>query len=210
MIRTWIAKTDALYDKSIYQKYYESVPKERQEKADRILKLEDRVLSIGVWALLMEARRESGLAGGQPFNLSHSGRYVLCSIADGEVPDVKVGCDIECVKELRKNVAHRFFSEGESAFIRNCPTKQGQQQAFFRYWVLKESFVKATRLGMALPLHSFEVKIQENGEAELIRQPPDILEKYYFKEYFVEHVGFKVAVCSTHPTFSEDVREVKL
>ena len=210
MVKTWIAKIDPLYDEAVYQRYYKSVPKERQEKANRILKKEDKLLSIGVWVLLMEARKDVGAATDAVFNLSHSGCYVLCSIADGQIPDVRVGCDIECVKELRMNVAERFFSEGERVFIRNCRTEESKKQAFYRYWVLKESFMKATRRGMALPLNSFEVEIQENGKAELITQPLEIKERYYFKEYFPDNHEFKVAVCSTDPKFSYDVKEVKL
>lgn len=82
MIYTWAADVAPLLDPIIYEAYYREVPQWRQEKADRIRFSEDRALSIGAYVLYQKALRESGLSTEMCFNLSHSGHYVLCSIAD--------------------------------------------------------------------------------------------------------------------------------
>ena len=47
------------------------------------------------------------------FNLSHSGKYVLCVVAETEI-----GCDIEKIKEVKWKLAKRFFSEKEYDFLK--------------------------------------------------------------------------------------------
>ena len=70
--------------------------------------------------------------------------------------------------------------------------------------------MKATRLGMALPLDAFEVELGKEGSAKLVRQPSEIKGIYYFKQYFLDNDEFKVAVCSTDPDFSDEIKMVKL
>ena len=93
MIYTWAADVAPLLDPIIYEAYYCEVPQWRQEKADRIRFPEDRALSIGAYVLYQKALRESGLSTEMCFNLSHSGHYVLCSIADEK--EKRTGCDLE-------------------------------------------------------------------------------------------------------------------
>ena len=93
MIYTWAADVAPLLDPIIYEAYYREVPQWRQEKADRIRFSEDRALSIGAYVLYQKALRESGLSTEMCFNLSHSGHYVLCSIADEK--EKRTGCDLE-------------------------------------------------------------------------------------------------------------------
>lgn len=42
------------------------------------------------------------------FNLSHSGKYVLCACSDRG--DVQTGCDVEMKGKLRMPVAERYFA----------------------------------------------------------------------------------------------------
>ena len=81
-------------------------------------------------------------------------------------------------------------------------TEECRAEAFYRYWVLKESFVKAVREGLRLELQSFEIRIEKGGPV-LIRQPEAYPETYYYHEYELEAGDAKCAVCSTSPEFSE-------
>lgn len=83
------------------------------------------------------------------FNLSHSGGYAACAVAD-----YPVGLDIqvECVGQER--LAKRFFSEDEYAAIL---TAEDRDAAFTRLWALKESYLKAVGCGLQTPLSSFSV-----------------------------------------------------
>ena len=203
MIQTWIADVTPLYDKDIYQKYYEMVPEWRKQKADKIHFEEDKALSIGAWALYEQMKERYHLKEDAPFNLSHSGSYALCSVEDSGDSSAKVGCDLEKIKEPRLKIARRFFCENECKMIEEEPDQ------FFRFWVLKESFMKVTRLGLKLGLDTFEIGLTENGPV-LIRKPDDIEGDYYFKEYKLEGVPYRIAVCADHDDFAEKLRVVNL
>ena len=157
MIRTWIAEVTPLLEKSVYRKCYEKLPTFRKEKADRIVPEADRALSVGAWLLYECVRKECGVSAETPFNLSHSGKMVLCSIEDSGEKEIKIGCDIEEIKKLHTKLIKRYFFKSEENFILSKPSEEEKKVAFYRYWVLKESFMKATRYGMKMGLDTFEI-----------------------------------------------------
>ena len=68
------------------------------------------------------------------------------------------------------------------AWIQSQKNETEQAEGFYRYWVLKESFIKAIRLGMKQDLREFEIALDERG-ARLVRQPEAVLGTYYYQEY---------------------------
>ena len=155
MIQTWIADVTALLEKQKYLQCYNRVPEHRQKKADRLRMQEDKALSVGAWTLLQKMEKEYSLQGNFIYNISHSGNCVLCSVEDGTSKSSKLGCDLEKVGEPNIKIAERFFCESEYRLIREYDEKR-QREMFYRYWVLKESFMKATRMGMELGMDQFE------------------------------------------------------
>ena len=203
MILTWIGDVRPLLDESCYLRYREQVPVFRAEKADRLRSPAGRALSIGVWILWQRAREECGLSPDTPFNLSHSGIYALCSVA-AEDP-AQVGCDVERISVFREGIARRFFCPEEYAHIKALEDPAEQRELFFRYWVLKESFMKATRRGMALPLDSFALGIRDGADPVLAFCPaPYRREDYHFREFDLG--GYRAAVCSTDPRIDTRLR----
>lgn len=73
------------------------------------------------------------------FNISHSSNYVACVIGDRPV-----GIDIEKAREVRQNLAKRFFDISEAEWIKECDS----DERFFRIWTLKEAYGKATGQGV--------------------------------------------------------------
>lgn len=148
---------------------YDAVPKDRQAKIDFFRFEKDKKLSAGAYLLLKKLLLEENITNplfkiekyGKAyisnfenvyFNLSHSGKMVLCAISDREV-----GVDIEYSDpEIDLNIAKLYFYNGEYESIMNS---QNPADEFFKYWVLKESYMKYTGLGMNLKLDSFEIKI---------------------------------------------------
>ena len=66
--------------------------------------------------------------------------------------------DVILRKSKRQNgVSKTFFCRSEYEDIFRCDSKEARAEKFCRYWVLKESFMKATRKGMALKMSSFEI-----------------------------------------------------
>lgn len=202
-IKTFLADISALYDEKNYQKIYQKVPAFRRQKADRLKQWEDRAQSVGAWYLWMQVQQMLDIdpVEEQSFNLSHSGKYVLCSV---DCAGQRVGCDVECMKDYHENLAKRFFCPSEFKRISQAESKK--TETFYRYWVLKESFLKATRKGMALGLDTFEILLPPNGTPQLVRWPEEISERYFFKEYQTD--GARIAVCSTNQNFEETVQDM--
>ncbi|MDR1755864.1 MAG: 4'-phosphopantetheinyl transferase superfamily protein [Culturomica sp.] len=93
------------------------------------------------------------------FNISHSGAYIVCAFSDREV-----GIDTERIREARLSVARRFFHPDEMAALEETPAEL-KNERFFRYWSIKEAFLKYTGTGLTRPLSSFRITESESGIA---------------------------------------------
>lgn len=94
------------------------------------------------------------------FNLSHSGGLVTCAVCR----DRDVGVDVEDTERssATQDIATRFFASTEVAALSALPNV-AQRQRFFIYWTLKESYIKARGLGLALPLKKFAFVLDNDG-----------------------------------------------
>lgn len=196
MIKVWAADVTPLYEETCYKRYYEGLPSFRKEKADALKYLSKKAQSVGAWTLWEKMRSKYGLAEDVPFNLSHSGRWVMCA-AQIEGEKAQVGCDIEKIAQMRLKVAERFFCREEYERILMEKSDEERADCFFRFWVLKESFMKATRRGMSLPVNSFCIRLGE--PPEMVRRPEEYPLPYYYRLYEAEGIPCKMAVCSTDP-----------
>ena len=115
-------------------------------------------------------------------------------------------CALPILKPADLRVARRFFCDGEYRYVAGQKSETGQQEAFFRLWTLKESFVKAAGAGLLIPLNSFEIKIMPGDcsnyilENNTINNNPGIKilqntdsAKYCFRSYMEN--GYCAAVC---------------
>lgn len=84
------------------------------------------------------------------FNVSHSGRYVACAVAD-----VPVGIDIEAQGDNLDLLRSVAVPEEREEFAR-LPEEE-REAVFCRMWTAKESYMKAVGLGMSIPPDSFRV-----------------------------------------------------
>jgi 4'-phosphopantetheinyl transferase len=105
------------------------------------------------------------------FSLAHTRGLVGCAVAW----NWDVGFDLEGVREpAPTEIADSCFRAEESHWMREG-APESESVRFFTLWTLKEAYVKARGLGLALPLRSFLVRPLENGSAELtsMEQDPD-------------------------------------
>jgi 4'-phosphopantetheinyl transferase len=185
------------------KKAYRAVPENRKNKIDFFKFDKDKKLSAGAFLLLKKLLSEQNITDfkikigkyDKPsicdheniyFNLSHSGKMVLCSISDREV-----GVDVEYIDStIDLDIAKHFFYNSEYERIMNAENKPDE---FFKYWVLKESYMKYTGLGMNLELDSFEIII--DGEIRLDGDEKDLK----FNLFGVE--DYKIAVASHYDVF---------
>lgn len=210
MVRTWIADIRPLAENDVYCRYYAEAPDFRKIKADRIHAKRGKMQSIGVWALYEKVCRQYHLSKDAVYNFSHSGDYVLCTVAD----TAGAGCDIEEIKSLRMSVAKRFFCESEYRWIESQRSEEKQCQEFYRFWVLKESFMKAVRMGMKLPMNTYEIRIETDDIPVLSMKPIAICGEFYFREYklvkYGKTVPYRIAVCTTDPEIDAELTEIQL
>jgi 4'-phosphopantetheinyl transferase len=85
------------------------------------------------------------------FNLSHTAGLAACAVADGR----DVGIDVEDItRERSRGLAERVFSRREQNSLRDLPAQE-RARGFFELWTLKEAYLKARGLGLAIPLGAF-------------------------------------------------------
>ena len=90
--------------------------------------------------------KNTNIEGRLCFNVSHSQGLAVYAIALNR----SVGIDLEYFRHIPdvQQLAERFFSPSESAIIKDLPKPQ-QQELFFRFWTIKEAYLKATGEGLA-------------------------------------------------------------
>ena len=106
---------------------------------------------------------------GLRFNLSHARGLAGIVVTRS----VDCGFDVEDVTRLEEPLAliERFFAAPEVTALRALEPAE-RQERFFRYWTLKESYIKARGMGLAISLGSFWFML-DGEEAPRIDFGPD-------------------------------------
>lgn len=125
------------------------------------------------------------------FNVSHSGDYALIAMT----LENKVGIDIEKINpEIDyKSLSNRFFSDKEKQELISLD-KDDQLDAFYRAWVRKESFIKATGKGVAFGLDRFSVSLEENKNTEMEVVTPDSVSEQWYCYDLINLDNYKTAL----------------
>ena len=150
------------------------VDRERREKVNALVLREKKNASLAAGVILPLALKKCGVAGevrienglwekprlispqGVCFNLSHSGGWTVAAVSDGEV-----GVDVQQLKPVDMRLATRFFTEEERRQI-EC-AGEGATELFYRFWTVKEAYLKALGTGLNRPLNSFTVRFTAGG-----------------------------------------------
>jgi 4'-phosphopantetheinyl transferase len=134
------------------------------------------------------------LEGGPPveFNVSHSGAFVLLSLAWRR----RLGIDVERIRAdmATTGIAEEFFSLAE---CRDLAGLSGalRTEAFFACWTRKEAYIKATGYGLSLPLDQFDVVLLPGEPPGLraTRHDPADVTRWTLRELDVA-AGYKAAL----------------
>lgn len=118
------------------------------------------------------------------FNISHSGDWIV-----GAFSNQPVGIDIEKVIPIDLKIATTFFSYKEQSFLQSDGS---DYQSFYEIWAAKESYLKATGMGLSIPLDSFYVIFNKNTNEVCSNL------KWYFKKIDIAP-SYKSVVCSQMP-----------
>lgn len=92
------------------------------------------------------------------FNISHTTELIACAVTLHD----DIGCDVEYIGRDNDilSIADRYFSDLEVKELFSLPEEK-QASRFFDYWTLKESYIKAWGLGLAIPLGDFSFHIAD-------------------------------------------------
>ncbi|HEX3019816.1 MAG TPA: 4'-phosphopantetheinyl transferase superfamily protein [Chitinispirillaceae bacterium] len=217
------ATTDAdMLPETAFKKLMTIVSDERRIKAGRFHRREDACRSLLAEALLKYTFICTGLHKyseitlkknefGKPqtaldgfhFNISHSGAWVICAVDNQEI-----GVDVERIHKVDSGISQRFFSSKENELLNTFNLESDWLDNFYRFWVLKESYIKAIGKGLHCPLNSFSVLPEKNGTARLERYDESLPQKY-FKIYEIDP-AYKCALCCSHQNFPEKVDLVEV
>ena len=121
------------------------------------------------------------------FNISHSGKYVICSFSKFEV-----GCDIELIGEVYMDVAERFFNQIEVVKLLSITEDKQKQKLFYDMWVLKESFIKNVGKGLNLGLKDYFFVQKHKNLYEVIQTINEF--KYVCRLFNIDD-SYSAAVC---------------
>jgi 4'-phosphopantetheinyl transferase len=179
-IEIWYVFSDHVSDPELLSRYEALMSPEEKSRRDRFMQEKDRhqhliaralvrtTLSRYVdvppqaWTFMPNRYGRPEISGPVEtllrFNLSHTRGLVACAVAW----DREIGVDVENVERHGEYVhlAQRFFAAREAAHVAALPTDQ-QKDVFFQYWTLKESYIKARGMGLALPLGDFAFRLEE-------------------------------------------------
>lgn len=168
MVLILYTRFEQALDPLAWKYHLNKLPLDLQEKVKGFRHWQDRHSHLFSKLLLQEAiqlfnLKENGLENlkyssyGRPFlnstidfNISHSGQYVLCVIAQG----IQVGIDIEEIKTIDFTNFNNLFRPDELAFINGTAESI---RAFYDYWSIKESVIKAEGRGLSIPLKDIYV-----------------------------------------------------
>ena len=124
------------------------------------------------WRFTAGPQGKPGVAPGLPplaFSLAHT--RGLVAVAVGAAEDGPVGLDAEDAgRSVDLAVANRFFAPVEVEDLFHLPDGE-RLRRFFTLWSLKESFLKATGLGLSLPLDAFSFTFSDAGQLAFARHP---------------------------------------
>ena len=159
---------DVLPDEEAYDSAYSRLPTWRRSKCDAFRFPADRRRSVAAWLLLRQMLSERGLDAdslpvsengfGKPafdpslgirFSLSHAGNRVMAVVSDAEV-----GCDVERIASVDDGMLRAVLCNAERESLAAL-SDEARNQAFFRLWVRKESYVKAVGRGLNIDLSAF-------------------------------------------------------
>ncbi len=121
------------------------------------------------------------------FNLSHTEGLIVCLVSR----ERDVGVDVEATTRPHRGleVAERYFSPREAAALRATGASV-QPERFLQFWTLKESYIKARGLGLAIPLAAFTFELdQRPGSPIRLHTEPSLDDDPARWQFTLERLG---------------------
>lgn len=182
-VHVWYTRLDQLSPRTAQEEYEPLLSDDERMRAERFVFARDRHRHVvtralvrttlsrywptppAAWLFRPSSAGRPMLVGPAPlpplqFNVSHTARVTACAVAR----DCQLGIDVEDLdREVAvEQLARRYFAPTEAAALEALPAAR-RQEAFFDYWTLKEAYLKARGLGLALPLDGLAIERGTQG-----------------------------------------------
>ena len=130
------------------------------------------------------------------FNLAHSGGLVACALS--LLPEI--GVDLEHLdrRPMAPDLFRRYCSPAEIADIERQPGDE-RPRRFLTYWTLKEAYLKARGLGIAVPLAEVEFSINGPNPSIRFRGSLEGTDPAWAFALFQPTPRFLLSVAAPHP-----------
>ena len=200
----WYVHTEAADVPELLEEYRSLLPPDEAGQEHRFVFRKDRVLYLVTralvrttlssyvqceprdWVFIRNAYGKPSVVAppGFPlqFNLSNTAGLVVCAVA----PFRDVGVDVENTRRERVDLAlaGRYFASMEVAFLQKAPPDR-RREVFYRFWTLKEAYIKARGMGLSIPLDEFAFSLNENGPPRIRFAPgvPDDPHDWQFGQF---------------------------
>jgi 4'-phosphopantetheinyl transferase len=127
---------------------------------------------------------------GLRFNASNSVGLVVCLVAES----AEVGVDVEpfARAEVMLTVAAEVFSPTERAQLEVLPAEKKLDRAL-SLWTLKEAYIKARGLGLAIPLYQFSFLFGGDNDIRLQIDPAINDQPGHWRFFILDHAGHRIA-----------------
>lgn len=200
-----------LRNRKVYDAMLQTIPADRQEKANRLKVTADKLRCVGAGLIIEHIKKEYNIKNelvtdkyGKPyfkdedikFNISHSGMFVIAAVTKSEV-----GIDIQKIKDDKHRIAERHFLESECAYINEIDDELVKQQRFCEIWTVKEAYLKYDGIGLRKPLNSFEVKI-EDGNKKIAEHDELMIAQFKMNDKYV------VSICTDGTDDDAQIEEI--
>lgn len=139
------------------------------------------------------------------FNMSNSGRRVVYAFN----LDDEIGIDLERIRELSDldELIEKNYSITEQNYINKLANQRLYR--FFKFWTIKEAYLKAIGVGMRIPPEDLQFSIQNgNYSLETIKGIMNT-ENWIFKDFELENGEYTGTLAIKNPEANISLRQVR-
>lgn len=161
MLKLYYGHIKLVEDQQVFDKWFEKMNSERQEKILRLQNDADKQRSLLAGILLNFGLEKDRFAKQIFYSISHSGNYVICVLANR-----RVGVDIEnkfrsvfseSKEEQLNKIAKKCLTMGEEIRFYSCDGEE-KVELMMKLWTRKESYSKAVGKGLALDFSTIDTE----------------------------------------------------
>ena len=98
------------------------------------------------------------------FNISHCEGLVVCVFSDAPV-----GVDVERIAEFKDSIVRKVLTKEEQEFLKFYKGTDEYNELFFRFWTLKESWLKQDGSGFFRSPQEISFALESNGQTFKVR-----------------------------------------